>query len=144
MVLSYSYCWWQNQRWHQHVPPSLAVSMAMAVSQCNTMGITQCSISRATLEATGCWHRAITCSVSPQRPPGQQTNKQQSTSTPTKLAILMAMAMHRYITTRIAWWRRFRVLLVATGHRHRASIMSNNIKGTWLWCFFLMFSSSKT
>jgi hypothetical protein len=43
-----------------------------------------------------------TCSVLPQRPPGQQANKQQSTNTPKKVAILMAMAMRWYVTAHIA------------------------------------------
>jgi len=44
----------------------------------------------------------------PQRPQGQQANKQQSTNEPKKVAKLMAMAMCRYITVHIARWRRFR------------------------------------
>ncbi len=43
-------------------------------------------------------------------------------------------------TTRIAWWRRSKSSLEAsTGCRHRASIMSDNIKGTWLRQVFFMF-----
>jgi hypothetical protein len=110
-----------------------------AVLMCNTDGILQCSMSRATLEATGCHQRATTHSVSPRWPPRQQANKQQSTNTPTLLAILMAMAMLRYVTMRIARWRRSRALLEATGRHHRASIMSNNIKWTWLCQFFDVF-----
>ncbi len=143
MVLSYGYCWWQNQQWHQHVPPLLAVLMAMEVRRCNMKHIAQCSMSRATLEATGRQHRATTCSVLPQQPPGQQANKQQSTNTPTKLAVLMAMAMRRYVTACIARWRRSRALLEATGHCHRVGTMSNNIKGTWIRRFFWCFSLSK-
>jgi hypothetical protein len=52
--------------------------------------------------ATGCRHQATTHSLLPQRLPGQQANKQQSTNTPTKLAVLIAMAMRRYITMHIA------------------------------------------
>jgi hypothetical protein len=89
-------------------------------------------MSTATPEATGHQHRATTCSVLPQQLPGQQAYKQQSTNTPAKLAILMAMAMRRYVTVRIAQWRRFRASLEATGHRHRASIMPDNIVRTWL------------
>jgi hypothetical protein len=122
----------------------LVVLMAMVVCWCNTKHIAQCSMSRATPEATGCWHWATTCSVLPQRLPGQQANKQQSTSTPTKLAVSMAMVMRRYVTACIAQWRRSRALLEATGRHHQASIMSNNIKGTWLQRFFLMFFIIKT
>jgi hypothetical protein len=117
--------------------------MAMAVRQNDTDGIARCGMSRATLEATGHRHQATTCYVLPQRPPGQQANKQQSTNTPKKVAVLMAMAMRRYVTAHIAQWRRSRASLEATGRHHRASIMSDNINQTWLRHFFLMFSSSK-
>jgi hypothetical protein len=76
--------------------------MAMAVRWSNTDGIAQCSMSRATPEATGHWHWATTHSILLQRPPGQQANKQQSTNQPKKLAVLMAAAVRRYNTTRIA------------------------------------------
>jgi hypothetical protein len=76
--------------------------MATAVRQSNTDGIARCGMSRATLEATGCRHWATTCSVLPQQPPEQQANKQQSTNTPKKVAMLMAAAMRRYNTARIA------------------------------------------
>jgi hypothetical protein len=104
--------------------------MATAVRRSNTDGIAQCSMSRATPEATGRHHWATTRYVSPQRPPGQQANKQQSTNTPKKVAVSMAMAMRWYITARIAQWRRSRASLEATGHRHWASIMSDNINRT--------------
>jgi hypothetical protein len=113
--------------------------MATAVHRCNTKRITQCSMSRATPEATGRQHRATTRFVLPQQLPGQQANKQQSTNTPTKLAVLMAMAMHRYVTACIARWRRSRASLEATGCHHRAGIMSDNINRTWLRWFFLCF-----
>ncbi len=103
----------------------------------------QCGMSRATSEATGRHHRATTCSVSPQQPPEQQANKQQSTNIPKKVAMLMAAAVCRYNTARIAQWRRSRALLKATGRRHRASTMSDNIFWTWLRHFFLMFSLLK-
>jgi hypothetical protein len=91
---------------------------------------------------TGHRHQATTCSVSPQRPPEQQANKQQSTNTPKKVAMLMAVAVRRYNTAHIAQWRSSRDLLEATGCCHRASIMSNNINWTWLRRVFSMFSSS--
>ncbi len=137
MVFGYGYCWWQNWRWRMNVPPSQAILMATAVRQSNTNGIARCGISRATPEATGRCHRATTHYLSPQRPPGQQANKQQSTNTPKKVAVLMAMAMRRFVTACIAQWRRSRASLEATGHHHRASIMSNNINWTWLrWIFW--------
>ncbi len=96
-------------------------------------------MSRATPEATGCRHRATTCAVLPQWPPGQQANKQQLTNTPTKLPVLMAMAMCRYVTGCITHWRRSRASLKATGCCHWASIKSDNIKGSWLRLFIYVF-----
>jgi hypothetical protein len=93
-------------------------------------------MSRATLEAPGRRHRATTHSVSPQRPPEQQAIKQQSTNTPKKVAMLMAVAVRRYNTAHIARWRRSRALLEAPGRCHRVSIMFNNINRTWLRRFF--------
>jgi hypothetical protein len=113
--------------------------MAMRMRWSDERGIAQCSKSRATLDAPGSRHWATTCYVLPQRPPGQQANKQQSTNTPKKVAVLMAMAMRRYVTAHIARWRRSRASLEATGRCHRASIMSNNINWTWLRRFFLCF-----
>jgi hypothetical protein len=109
--------------------------MATAVRRSNTDGIAQWGMSRATPEATGRRHWATTRYILPQRPPGQQANKQQSTNTPKKVAVLMAMAMRWYVTARIAQWRRSRALLEAT--------MFDNINWTWLRWFFLMFSLSK-
>ncbi len=127
-----------------NAPPSLAILMAMAVRQGNTDSIAQCGMSRATSEAIECHHRATTSSVLPRRPPGKQANKQQSTNTPTLLAVSMTIAMRRYLTACIAWWRRSRASLEATGCCHWASIMSNNIKGTWLCWLFLMYVIVKT
>jgi hypothetical protein len=139
MVLGYDYSnqkrWW----WRMNAPHLPAVLMAMAVHRSNTDGVAQCSMSRATTEATGCRHWATTRSVSPQQPPGQQANKQHSTNTPRKQAVLMAMAMRRYVTAQIAQWRRSRSSLEATGCRHWASIMSININWTWLRRFFYVF-----
>ncbi len=113
--------------------------MATAVRQSNTDGIAQCGMSRATPEATGCRHWTTTCYILPQRPPGQQANKQQSTNTPKKVAVLMAMAMRRYVTVHIAQWRRSKASLEATGRLHLSSIMSDNINWTWLQRFFYVF-----
>jgi hypothetical protein len=65
------------------------------------------------------------------------TGKQkQSTNTPKQVAMLMAAAVRWYNTACIALWRRSRALLEATGCRHRASIMSDNINWTWLRRYF--------
>jgi hypothetical protein len=76
--------------------------MATVVHRSNTDGIAQCGMSRATPEATGHQHRVTTYSVLPQWPPGQQANKQQSTNTPKKLAVLMAAAVRQYNNAHIA------------------------------------------
>ncbi len=145
MLFSYTYCWWQNQQWQTNAPCLPAILMAMAVHRSDTDGIARCGMSRATPEATGHHHHRVTTHyVSPQRPPGQQANKQQSTNTPKKVAVLMAMAMRRYVTACIARWRRSRSSLEATGCCHWASIMSNNINRTWLRCFFFDVFIAKT
>jgi hypothetical protein len=143
MVLGYDYSNQKRRWWRTNAPHPPAVSMATAERRSDTDGIARCDMPRATPEATGRRHRATTRSVTPQRPPGQQANKQQSTNTPRKQAVLMAMAMRRYVTARIARWRRSRASLEATGRRHRASIMSDKINRTWLRRFFSMLSSSK-
>jgi hypothetical protein len=136
MVLCYNFS--NQKRWwlQTNAPHPPAILMATAVRQRNTDSITQCSMSRATTEATGRRHWATTHSVLPQRLPGQQANKQQSTNTPRKQVVLMAMVMRRYVTAQIAQWRRSRALLEATGRRHQASIMSDNVNRTWLRHFF--------
>ncbi len=136
MVLGYDYSK-QKRRWQRTNAPHLpAISMATAVCRSHTDGITQCGMSMATPEATGRCHGATTCSILPQRPPGQRAYKQQSTNTLAKRAILMAMAMRRYVTVHIARWRRSRASLESTGRRHWAIIMPDNIVRTWLRCFF--------
>jgi hypothetical protein len=86
-----------------------------------------CGMSKATPEATGCRHRATTCSILPQRPPGQQSTKQKSNNSPTLLAVLMAIAMRQYNTARMAQWRRSRASLeVNKGCHHWASTCSNS------------------
>jgi hypothetical protein len=105
----------------------------------NADGIFRCGMSRATSEATGCRHWATTCSILPWQLPGQQANKQQSTNTPTLLAISMAMVMRWYNTAHIVRWRRSRGSLEATGWCHRASIAADSIQETSLRLFFYVF-----
>jgi hypothetical protein len=102
--------------------------MAMRMRWSNARGIARFRKSRATLDAPGCQHRVTTSSVSPQRLPGQQKNKQQSTNDSKKVAKLMAMVMRRYVTAHIAQWRRFRAFQNATKCHHWASIAANNDK----------------
>jgi hypothetical protein len=143
MVLGYDYSIQKRGWWQMNAPHLPAIFIATAVHRSNTDSIAQCGMSTATPEATGCWHWATTPSVLPQWPPGQQAYKQQSTNTPRKQAVLMAMVMLRYVTTHIARWRRSRASLEAPGCRHWASIMPDNIVQTWLRWFFLMISLSK-
>ncbi len=139
MVFGYGYCWWQNWQWRTNAPCPPAILMATAVRRSDTDGIAQCGMSRATPEATRCRHWATTRSVSPQRPPGQQASKQQSTNTPKKLAVLMAMAMCRYVTAHITQWRRFRALLDATKRCHRTSNAANSCNQSHMCRFFTSF-----
>ncbi len=143
MLFSYGYCRWQNWRWQKNAPRPLAVLMATVARRSDTDGIAWCGMSRTTPGATGCRHWMTTWYKSPQRLPGQQANKQQSTNTPKKVGVLMAMTMHWYVTARIARWRRSWASQEATGCCHQASIMSDNINWTWLQQFCSMFSSSK-
>ncbi len=138
-VFGYGYCRWQNWRWRTNAPRLPTVSMATVVRRSNKDGIAWCGMSRATLEATGRWHWATTCSVLPQRPPGQEANKQQSTNTPEKLAVSKAMAMRRYVTAHIARWRRFRALLDATKRCHQVSIAADNCNWSRMCQFFTSF-----
>ncbi len=61
-------------------------------------------------------------------------NKTMMQNVPTLLAILMAVAMRRYYTARIARWRRFVDFIKAAKrrHRHRASTHSIGINQTHL------------
>ena len=61
---------------------SMAISMAMAMQRYDAGRIARESISRASLEATGCLHRASACTVSPRRPPwSKNSNKTHKTLT---------------------------------------------------------------
>jgi len=52
-------------------------------------------------------------------------NETKMQNVPTLLAILMAVAMRRYYTARIARWRSFVAFIKATKRRHRASTPSD-------------------
>ncbi len=110
--------------------------------QCHTKHIAQCSMSRATLKATGCHHQATTHSVLPQQPQGQQQTKQRQKYVPKRLAILMAAAVHRYNTAHITRWRRFWALLEATKCCHQVSIAANRCNWSRMCRFLCIFSSS--
>ena len=72
----YDYSNRNRRRWRTNARPSRAISMAMAVCRCHTEHISQCIMTRASLEATGRRHWATTRSVLPRWPPGQQQTKQ--------------------------------------------------------------------
>ena len=76
-----------------NAPPSQAIPMAMRRRWSNTCGIARWGMPMTTPELTGHRHRASIDVVMPQRPPGRQQTKQQSTNVPHSLAVSMAMAM---------------------------------------------------
>ena len=130
MVLGNNYSIQKRQRWQTNVPPLQAILMAMQMHWSNARGIAQCSMTRATSEASGFRHQVTTCLIWPQQLPGWQSTKQQWTNTPTLLAILMAITMQRYNTVCITWLKMFTAFLEAIGCRLWASICSDNIKRT--------------
>ncbi len=123
----------------KNVPLLQAISIAMAVRRCKTKLIAWCSMSMAIPEATRHRHWETTYSILPKQPLGQQQMKLWCKSTPTLLAILMAMAMRWFNTTCIAWWRRSRASLEATGCCHQAIIVANSSNQTCICQFWLMF-----
>ena len=72
MVLIYNYISQNRRRRRTNAPPSRAISMAMAVRQCDTEQNSQYSMTGASPEATVHRHLANTCSVSPRWLPGRQ------------------------------------------------------------------------
>jgi len=74
-VLSYDYSNRNRRRGQTNAPPLRAIFMVIVVSRCHTDFISQCSMTRALLEATGCHHWATIRSVLPWRPPGRQQMK---------------------------------------------------------------------
>ncbi len=136
MVFSYDgYCQWWNWRWHQNVPPLLAILMAIAVHELPDGACP--GLSEKPLDAAIGQLLTLYC------PSGCQGNSKQNDNTKnwsTLLAILMAAAVHRYDTARISQWRRSRALVEATERCHWASIAANRCQ-SYLG-FFQVFSSS--
>ena len=101
MVFSYDYS--SRNRWQRrtNVPPSRAISMAMAVRRCDTERKARCSMTRASPEATERRHRAIIRLLALYCPGGRQGDNHYE-HVPTLLAISMAIAMRRCYTPRIA------------------------------------------
>ena len=61
----------------------------------------------------------------------------------TLLAVSMAITMHRYYTTHIAWLRRFMAFIKATKRHHRTSTRSDIKKGTRQLRLFQTFHREK-
>ena len=120
MVLSYDYT--KQKRWRRwtNAPPSQAILMTMWRCWSNTCGIAQCSMSRATPEATGCRHWATTHFISPRRPPGRQQTIQRCNMHPLWW-LFQWPSRCGGITVCIARWRRSRAFIKATKRRHRVS-----------------------
>ena len=116
------------------VPPVLTLEM---MRRHNTANTAQCRVSRASLEATGRCHRASTHVVLPRRTAGSPCRKKNDEKAPYLPAVLLALAVRRYNTKRIARPRASRAIAEATGRRHRASIAANKVNrsiksGNWL------------
>jgi len=112
MVVSYDYSSQNRQRRRTNVPPSQAITMAMAVSRCNIEHITRCSMTRASPEVTGCRHWPLG-DYSLHIAPGAARATINITiveHVPTLLAVLM----RQYYTVRISQWRRFVAFVKAT------------------------------
>jgi len=93
----------------------------------------------ATLEATGNRHWASFRTVLPQRTTGfacRQKNDEKASYLP---AVLLAVAVRRYNTKRIARWRGTRATPEATGCRHRASIVADRMNQSRKSQFFPSF-----
>ena len=125
MVLRYDYI--NRNRWRRrtNAPPSLAISMAMAVRWCDTACISRWRRSSAFIEATKRRHRATTRSVLPRRPPGRQQTVRRCKMNP--LCWSLQWPWRCADTTHVTRWRRFVAFIKATKRRHRASTRSDSI-----------------
>jgi len=129
IVLSYDYSNRNRRRRQTNAHPSRAILKAMAVRRCDTKRIAQCSMTRASLEATGCPSGDYSLHIAPSaaRATINLTMMQQVL---TLLAVLMAIAMRQYYTAHIARWKRFVNFIKATKCHHWMSTCSDIIKGT--------------
>ena len=123
MVLSYDYSSWNWNRWWRqtNVPPLWAISMAMAVCRCNMERITQCSMTRASSEATERRHWATIHSVSPCRPPWRQSTQQRCKMYPLCWPYPWSSRCGGTIARISRWWR-FLAFIKATKPRHHRAI----------------------
>ena len=128
------------------MPPSRAVSMAMRMHQSNAGGIAQCSMSRATPEATGRCHRATSHSLLPQRPPGQQSTKQRCKIHLLYWPFWWPLRCGSAIPSALTNKGGPRAFLEATKCRHQVRFCSNSIDWTWqcrLFVVYFIVKSSK-
>ena len=101
MVVIYDYVNQKRQRGQMDVPTLWAILMATQTHWSNTCGIARCNGSRAIHRNPLDTATGRLCFILPRRPPGSPVKQRQRQNTPCLLAILMAMAMRRYNTTRI-------------------------------------------
>ena len=103
----------------------LAILRAIAMRRYGTKRIDQCVVLSASIEAMGRRNWLSIHPISPRKPPGSYTNKQNNTIKTNalhSLAILMAMVMHWYGTERIDRCVLLSASIEATGHHNWLSI----------------------
>ena len=125
MVLSYEYAKQKRRRRQTNVLPLQAILMAMRRHWSNSCSIAQWRMSRAISKATGCRHRATSCSVLLPRTPGLTINH---TTMNKYTYFAVRFDGHRDAAVQycaIAKWRGSRTSLEATGCHHRASTCSD-------------------
>ena len=101
-----------------HLP---AILITMAERRCDTKHIARCSISRATLEATGHRHWMTTHSISPRWPPERQSTIDDAKYPP----LCWPFRWQWQGVSTILHRRRFMAFLKATKRRHRTSSCSD-------------------
>jgi len=130
MVLHYNYSN-RNRRWQQtNAPTSRAISMAMALHQCNTECIARCPMQHHQGFTGSHWtpplgNYLLRIAQVAARAIINTTMMQHA---PIFLAVLMVIAMWQYYTAHIAQWRRSVAFIKAIKRHHRASTRSDIIQ----------------
>ena len=124
-VLSYDNSSWNRRRWRMNIPPPRVILMAMAVRQCNTELIPQCSMTRASPEATGRCHQVTTRSVSPWWPPVRQSTQWKCNMYPLCWSFRWPSRCGGTIPCTLPDGGGSRLSYKATKRRHRASTRSD-------------------
>ena len=127
MVLSYNYAKRKWRRQRTNAPLLLAISMAMRKRWSDTCSITGCTMQHVQGHTGSHWtppsgNYLLRIASAATR---ATENKTTMWYVPTLMAILMVIAMRRYCTAHIAWWRRSRAFIKATKHHHRARTRSD-------------------